>query len=138
MAITVKVPALGESLVDAVVGTWLKGEGDAVSTGETILELETDKVNLDVTADSDGVLSKIIAQEGDVVEVGADLAEIEPGAGAAASAPLNPRRLMILVRRNSPRLLRTLLRAEKQESGHETASVRATPVVQRLAERAWH
>src|SRR5690554_2798861 len=85
MAITVKVPALGESLVDAVVGTWLKGEGEAVSTGETILELETDKVNLDVTADSDGVLSKILAQEGDVVEVGAELAEIEPGAAAAAS-----------------------------------------------------
>ncbi len=86
MAITVKVPALGESLVDAVVGTWLKSEGDEVSTGETILELETDKVNLDVTADQDGVLSKIIAQEGDVVEVGAALAEIEPGAAAAPKA----------------------------------------------------
>lgn len=43
MANTVKVPALGESLVDAVVGTWLKQEGDAVTTGETILELETDR-----------------------------------------------------------------------------------------------
>lgn len=128
MAITVKVPALGESLVDAVVGTWLKGEGDAVSTGETILELETDKVNLDVTADSDGVLSKIIAQEGDVVEVGADLAEIEPGAGAAAApADTGKQEQPEVVENAAPE-------PEKQESGHETVAVRATPVVQRLAE----
>ena len=129
MAITVKVPALGESLVDAVVGTWLKGEGDAVSTGETILELETDKVNLDVTADSDGVLSKIIAQEGDVVEVGASLAEIEPGAGAAAteSAGTGKQEQPEIVENAAPE-------PEQQASGHETASVRATPVVQRLAE----
>ena len=53
---------LGESLVDAVVGQWLKSEGDAVSRGETIVELETDKVNLDVTAPEDGVLGKIEQQ----------------------------------------------------------------------------
>ena len=50
MAVEIRVPPLGESLVDAVVGTWLKGEGDSVNRGETIVELETDKVNLDVTA----------------------------------------------------------------------------------------
>lgn len=133
MAITVKVPALGESLVDAVVGTWLKGEGDAVSTGETILELETDKVNLDVTADSDGVLSKIIAQEGDVVEVGAALAEIEPGGGAAAApqAATGKEEQPEIVENAAPE-------PEQQASGHESAAtagaVRATPVVQRLAE----
>lgn len=126
MAITVKVPALGESLVDAVVGTWLKGEGDTVSTGETILELETDKVNLDVTADSDGVLSKIVAQEGDVVEVGATLAEIEPGAGAPASekAETGNREQPEIIENAAPE-------PEKQEAG---SGVRATPVVQRLAE----
>lgn len=127
MAITVKVPALGESLVDAVVGTWLKGEGDAVSTGETILELETDKVNLDVTADSDGVLSKIIAQEGDVVEVGASLAEIEPGAGAStapAQEETGAQEQPTVNENAAPE-------PEKQEAG---SGVRATPVVQRLAE----
>ena len=51
MPVEIRVPPLGESLVDAVVGQWLKSEGDAVSRGETLLELETDKVNLDVTAD---------------------------------------------------------------------------------------
>ena len=129
MAITVNVPALGESLVDAVVGTWLKGEGDTVSTGETILELETDKVNLDVTADSDGVLSKIIAQEGDVVEVGASLAEIEPGEGAAA-APKEE-----TGKQEQPEVVENAApEPEKQSSGHDGSSVRATPVVQRLAE----
>ncbi len=74
MAVEIRVPPLGESLVDAVVGTWLKGEGDEVSRGETIVELETDKVNLDVTATEDGVLSSIAKQEGDVVTVGEILA----------------------------------------------------------------
>lgn len=128
MAITVKVPALGESLVDAVVGTWLKTEGEAVSTGETILELETDKVNLDVTADSDGVLSKIIAHEGDVVEVGASLAEIEPGAGVAAPAETGKQEQAAVNENAAPE-------PEKQEAAAGGGiAVRATPVVQRLAE----
>lgn len=133
MAITVKVPALGESLVDAVVGTWLKGEGEAVATGETILELETDKVNLDVTADSDGVLSKILAQEGDVVEVGASLGEIEPGAGASAEAEAAPQE--DTGKQEQDEIIENAApEPEKQADGHETSSVRATPVVQRLAE----
>ncbi|MDQ3412576.1 MAG: dihydrolipoyllysine-residue succinyltransferase, partial [Chloroflexota bacterium] len=69
MAVEIRVPPLGESLVDAVVGQWLKGEGDDVSRGETVVELETDKVNLEVTADEDGVLSRIEKREGDVVTV---------------------------------------------------------------------
>jgi 2-oxoglutarate dehydrogenase E2 component (dihydrolipoamide succinyltransferase) len=82
MAIEIKVPPLGESLVDAVVGTWLKGEGDAINRGETILELETDKVNLEVTAEDDGVLGAIQRQEGDTVTVGEVLGTLEPGDGA--------------------------------------------------------
>jgi 2-oxoglutarate dehydrogenase E2 component (dihydrolipoamide succinyltransferase) len=72
-----------------VVGQWLKSEGDAVSRGETILELETDKVNLDVTADEDGVLASIAHGEGDVVTVGEVLGTISAGAvaGNGASAP---------------------------------------------------
>src|SRR5699024_9183172 len=86
MAIEIKVPALGESLVDAVVGQWLKDEGDEVSQGETILEVETDKVNLDVAADSDGVMGSIHKQEGDVVTVGEVLDTLETeGAATAAS-----------------------------------------------------
>jgi len=81
MAIEIKVPPLGESLVDAVVGQWLKSEGDAVSRGETILELETDKVNLDVTAEDDGVIGAIQRQEGDTVTVGEVLGTLEAGDG---------------------------------------------------------
>ena len=83
MAVEIRVPPLGESLVDAVVGTWLKSEGDEVSRGETIVELETDKVNLDVTATEDGVLSSIARQEGDVVTVGEVLAMLGGAAGAS-------------------------------------------------------
>jgi len=92
MAIEIKVPPLGESLVDAVVGQWLKSEGDEISRGETILELETDKVNLDVAAEDDGVLGSIAKQEGETVTVGEVLGTLEAGAGAspngaAASIP---------------------------------------------------
>jgi 2-oxoglutarate dehydrogenase E2 component (dihydrolipoamide succinyltransferase) len=86
MAIEIKVPPLGESLVDAVVGQWLKSEGEAISRGETILELETDKVNLDVTAEDDGVLGSIDKQEGETVTVGEVLGTLEAGATAAPKA----------------------------------------------------
>ena len=86
MAIEIKVPPLGESLVDAVVGQWLKSEGDSVSRGETLLELETDKVNLEVTAEDDGVLGSIARQEGDTVTVGEVLGMIEAGEGQTLAA----------------------------------------------------
>ena len=91
MAVEITVPPLGESLVDAVVGQWLKSEGDEVSRGETIVELETDKVNLDVTASEDGVLDRIDKQEGDVVTVGEVLGMVNAGSqatnGATAATP---------------------------------------------------
>lgn len=86
MPVEIRVPPLGESLVDAVVGQWLKSEGDPVTRGETILELETDKVNLDVTADEDGVLESIAHAEGDVVTVGEVLGTIAAGAVAGNGA----------------------------------------------------
>ena len=86
MPVEIRVPPLGESLVDAVVGQWLKGEGDTVSRGETVVELETDKVNLDVTAPDDGVLAKIDRAEGEVVKVG-DLLGMVGDAAAGAGAP---------------------------------------------------
>ncbi len=85
MAVEIRVPPLGESLVDAVVGQWLKGEGDEVSRGDTVVELETDKVNLDVTAEEDGVLARIDKQEGDVVTVGEILGLVGAASDAAAS-----------------------------------------------------
>ncbi len=73
----IRVPPLGESLVEATVGRWLKHEGEAVVAGEPVVQLETEKVNLDVTADVTGVLKKIIHHEGDAVRVGEVLGTIE-------------------------------------------------------------
>lgn len=81
------VPTLGESVSEATVATWLKKEGEAVKADEPIVELETDKVTLEVNAPSDGVIVKITAGEGDNVEVGALLGEIEAGAAANDAAP---------------------------------------------------
>jgi 2-oxoglutarate dehydrogenase E2 component (dihydrolipoamide succinyltransferase) len=77
MAVEIRVPALGESIVDAVIATWLKSEGDAVKQGEALVELETDKVNVEVSAEQSGVLHKILKQAGDVVTVGEVLGMVD-------------------------------------------------------------
>ena len=82
----IRVPALGESIVDAVIATWLKHEGDVVNQGDALVELETDKVNVEVTAEQNGVLQKIVKQEGDTVSVGEVLGMIG-SAAAETSAP---------------------------------------------------
>lgn len=87
MATEIKVPTLGESISEATVATWHKAVGDAVAVDEPILELETDKVTVEVNATEAGVLSEILAAEGAEVEVGALLGRIDAGATAAASAP---------------------------------------------------
>lgn len=81
------VPTLGESVAEATVAQWLKKEGDAVKADEPIVELETDKVTLEVNAPADGVIMKIAVGEGNTVEVGAILGEMEIGAVANDSAP---------------------------------------------------
>src|SRR5215216_7274029 len=70
MTIEITVPELGESVLEATVSRWLKKEGDFVNVGEVLVELETDKVNLDVGAKGNGVLQKIEAPEGADVKVG--------------------------------------------------------------------
>jgi len=84
MATEIIVPTLGESVTEATVAKWFKAEGDAVAVDEPILELETDKVTLEVNASTAGTLSEIAAKEGENVEVGALLGMI--GEGGAASA----------------------------------------------------
>lgn len=70
MSVEIRVPELGESIVDAVVATWLKREGDVINVGDALVELETDKVNVEVSAQQSGVLQKIMKKEGDEVAVG--------------------------------------------------------------------
>jgi 2-oxoglutarate dehydrogenase E2 component (dihydrolipoamide succinyltransferase) len=86
MSVQITVPALGESVVEATIARWLKQEGDAVKAGEAVVALETDKVDLEVPAEKDGVLSKITRQAGEDVQIGDVLGLIEEGVGAASAA----------------------------------------------------
>jgi len=79
----IRVPTLGESVTEATVGKWFKQPGDAVAVDEPLVELETDKVTLEVPAPAAGVLSDIAAKNGDTVAIGALLGQIKEGAGAA-------------------------------------------------------
>jgi 2-oxoglutarate dehydrogenase E2 component (dihydrolipoamide succinyltransferase) len=83
----IRVPTLGESVSEATVGQWFKQPGDAVAVDEPLVELETDKVTLEVPAPAAGVLSDIAVQAGDTVAVGALLGQITDGAGAAVAKP---------------------------------------------------
>jgi len=83
MSIEVRVPTLGESVSEATIATWFKKVGDSVAADEMLCELETDKVTVEVPAPAAGVLSEIIAPEGETVGVNALLAMIGEGSGAA-------------------------------------------------------
>jgi 2-oxoglutarate dehydrogenase E2 component (dihydrolipoamide succinyltransferase) len=86
MSVEVRTPVLGESVVEATVGAWLKREGEPVQVGEPLVELETDKVNVDVAAERSGVLERIERKQGETVRPGEVLAVLgEPGAQPAGA-----------------------------------------------------
>ena len=93
MATEIRVPTLGESITEATVGKWFKKAGESVQADEPLVELETDKVTLEVNAPAPGVLSEIAAETGETVAIGALLGQLSggaaasPGGEAAASAP---------------------------------------------------
>ncbi|MEP4029940.1 2-oxoglutarate dehydrogenase complex dihydrolipoyllysine-residue succinyltransferase [Roseibium polysiphoniae] len=87
MATEIRVPTLGESVSEATIAQWFKKPGDAIKADEPLVELETDKVTVEVPAPASGTLESIVVNEGDTVEVGALLGQIADGAGAAAPAP---------------------------------------------------
>lgn len=88
MATEIRVPTLGESVTEATIGKWYKQPGESVSADEPLVELETDKVTVDVPAPASGKLGDILVKEGDTVEVGALLGTlVEGAAGAAPAAP---------------------------------------------------
>ena len=87
MAAEIHVPELGESVADATVGRWLKQEGEAVTSGEALVELETDKINFEVEAEQDGVLESISKGEGETVNVGEVIGTIGEDNGAAPEEP---------------------------------------------------
>jgi 2-oxoglutarate dehydrogenase E2 component (dihydrolipoamide succinyltransferase) len=88
MTIEIKVPSLGESVTEAIIAKWHKKEGEAVNAGELLVELETDKVTLEVDAVEAGVVSSLKVKEGDTVIVGQLIASITPGAAASVVAPV--------------------------------------------------
>ncbi len=99
MSVEIRVPPLGESVVEATVGRWTKKEGDAVSKDEILVELETDKVTVEVAAQAAGTLSRIAKQEGETVGVNELLAELAPsGDGAGAATPADQAGLTASVR----------------------------------------
>ncbi|GIW04858.1 MAG: dihydrolipoyllysine-residue succinyltransferase component of 2-oxoglutarate dehydrogenase complex [Thermomicrobiales bacterium] len=139
MPVEIRVPPLGESLVDAVVGQWLKHEGDPVSRGDTLLELETDKVNLDVTATEDGVLSRIEKREGEVVKVGDVLgiiteAAVAPTNGAKAAEAAQVAAPAPAPVAAAPAEVAAAPAAPPAEAAELAAGGRAAPAVRRLAE----
>jgi len=87
MATEIRVPTLGESVTEATIGKWFKKVGDAVAADEPLVELETDKVTVEVPAAAAGVLAEITAKEGDTVEVNALLGQISTDGAAVAAAP---------------------------------------------------
>jgi 2-oxoglutarate dehydrogenase E2 component (dihydrolipoamide succinyltransferase) len=91
MAIEIRVPTLGESITEATVGKWFKKAGDSVQADEPLVELETDKVTLEVNAPSAGVLSEIAAETGQTVAIGALLGQVSPGAATAAAPAAAPK-----------------------------------------------
>ncbi len=89
MSVEITVPQLGESIVEATVGQWLKREGEPVAAGDPLVELETDKVNMEVNAASAGVLQRIAKRAGDTVGIGEVLGLIADGAAQGAALPIS-------------------------------------------------
>ncbi len=114
MAFNIVVPPLSESVVDATISEWLKKVGDSVKTGDVLVVLETDKVNLEVTAESGGVLKSIAHPEGDDVKAGEVLGVIDGVASATAPVATAP--------------------APADSASAPSAETKASPVAKRIAE----
>ena len=128
MPAEVRVPILGESVVEATVGAWLKREGERVEAGEPLVQLETEKVNVDVAADAPGVLGAIQHREGDTVHPGDVLATVDTAASApAAQTPPAP---------EAEPQPQTAAAAEAAEAAAASEADRphASPVARRMAE----
>src|ERR1700736_1069647 len=91
MTTEIRVPTLGESVTEATIGRWFKQPGEAVAADEPVVELETDKVTVEVPAPASGVLAEIVAKDGETVAHGALLGQIQEGGAPAKAAPAPPK-----------------------------------------------
>ena len=120
------VPTLGESVSEATVAQWLKKEGEAVKADEPIVELETDKVTLEVNAPADGVIASITVGEGETVEVGAVLGELGEGSAANDSKPAAAKE----EKKEEPKAAAAPAPAAKQESSDDAG--KTSPAVRKM------
>jgi 2-oxoglutarate dehydrogenase E2 component (dihydrolipoamide succinyltransferase) len=127
----IKVPPLGESIVEATVSRWLKQEGDAVAAGDTLVELETDKITVEVPALAAGVLAKRARNEGDVVKVDELLGELSEG--AAGAAPSSAPAATAPATSSAPAPAAPSAPAAAAAPAPATPEVRASPAAQRVA-----
>ena len=130
MATEIVVPNLGESVVEATVGRWLKNQGDPVKVGEAVVVLETEKVDLEVGAEKDGILQTITRKEGEDVKIGDVLGVIEES-GNGAAQPAEPAKAPEPVQAQQPAAAQPTV---PEPAAKAEASV--TPVARRMAEDA--
>lgn len=131
------VPEIGESISEGTIAKWIKKEGETVSQGDLLLELETDKVNLEITAEQDGVLTEIRRQEGDTVQVGEVIGIIGAASAAAGAqqkapeeaAPAAPAKESAPAQAAAP----APAAAIKPDADDAGSSVTATPAARKLA-----
>src|SRR5881396_528522 len=121
---SIKVPPLGESIVEATVSRWPKNEGDDVAPGDTLVELETDKVTVEVPTVTGGVLKKRYVKEGEVVKLDQMLADVDETAAPATAATQ---------RDAAPAKRETAAASASATSAPSRGEVRAAPSAQRLA-----
>jgi multifunctional 2-oxoglutarate metabolism enzyme len=133
-ALTISMPEMGESVTEGVVLEWHVGEGDSVAEGDTVVEVSTDKVDAEVPAPADGVITKLLAEVDDEVKVGQPLAEMETAsaggaspAGDAVGGTMSEEALATGGHGGSPAA------AGPAGNGASSADVRATPVARRVA-----
>jgi 2-oxoglutarate dehydrogenase E2 component (dihydrolipoamide succinyltransferase) len=134
VAAEIHVPELGESVADATVGRWFKQEGEAVKSGEALVELETDKINFEVEAEQDGVLQSISKNEGETVNVGEVIGTLDEGDGA----PEQPEADQQEEQEEQPQAEQPESEGEdsgdETSNGHRDGAGRASPSVRRLAQ----
>jgi 2-oxoglutarate dehydrogenase E2 component (dihydrolipoamide succinyltransferase) len=127
MATEIRVPTLGESVTEATIARWFKQTGEAVSADEPLVELETDKVTVEVPAPAAGVLEKILVKDGETVAVGALLGSIKEGAGTAKPVPQKaPASARAEPAKTAPTPQAPSVRKLAAESGVEPARVAGT------------
>ena len=135
--IPIKVPQLGESIVEATVARWLKKEGEPVAAGETLVELETDKITVEVPALKAGVLARRLRGEGDVVKVDDVLAELDDQAAGVATQPAQP--TAAAPQRQAPAQATPAAAppppaaAQPSQSASASADAKASPAARRIA-----